>query len=411
MLLTEQGKETKDVQFFQPAAIAIATNPNDDTNKKKYKPKTNRKKKSIKDPNYNPLLPENEKPLDEPIPPKPTFIHSFTLTTNTSKTTIKKQTKCYNIYCMLLLSNIFLIGSFLLFIHNYIVDAIGILLIIIGFILNLYTIWTFCGEKLCPKVFKHENILRFSDTEKTVYILWNSLIKQTTINYDEFARLYIEDISNNTAVIYIATSAKHYRFNKYLSNMKHAKEFVAKVNNWWNVDRLLEIEKRNLKYHNIVLNNGNNDKKEEQIMEKTKEEIYMENEAELKKLIKKLKYKSFGEKDIENGCKLKQFFGSRYKTKMIEEYENIKMELDNKRKNGNIEELVILENANKYISEALVLKFETLDQLIEKRKMDKLQMMINENKRNKIVFDNDDNEQKFDTLEDEMDVKQGNVDF
>ena len=91
------------------------------------------------------------------ISSKPITVHPFTLITTTSKTIETATSKFYNIYCMLVISNIFLVGSFLLFVHNYIVDAIGILMIIIGFGLNLYTIWTFCGQKLCPRFFKHQN--------------------------------------------------------------------------------------------------------------------------------------------------------------------------------------------------------------------------------------------------------------
>ena len=70
---------------------------------------------------------------------------------------------------------------------------------------------------------------------------------------------------------------------------------------------------------------------------------------------------------------------------MVEEFENIKMDLIKKKENGighNMDESqLIFKNEGKYIASALLLKFETLEKLIEERKHHQLQMMINENKR------------------------------
>merc|ERR1711902_336078 len=131
--------------------------------------------------------------------------------------------------------------------------------------------------------------------------------------------------------------------------------FVAKVNNWWNVDRL-EQKQKLYNNHDIMINNQRKQtKKEEPEIIKTEQEIYIENEQELSKLIKKLKYKSFAEKDIENACILKEFFDSKYRGKMIEEYENIILDLENKKKSGNHEsQELIFKNEDKYIASALL---------------------------------------------------------
>lgn len=150
------------------AAILPASNignNNDDIqiSKRKMRNIVNKRKKNKNSSNYNPLLPESTELDDDDvkikISSKPIRIHPFTLITTTSKTIETEPSKFYNIYCMLVVSNIFLVGSFLLFVHNYVVDVIGILMIIVGAFLNLYTIWTFCGQKLCPRFFKHENQL------------------------------------------------------------------------------------------------------------------------------------------------------------------------------------------------------------------------------------------------------------
>mmetsp|Transcript_41051 Transcript_41051/g.36222 ORF Transcript_41051/g.36222 Transcript_41051/m.36222 type:complete len:454 (+) Transcript_41051:26-1387(+) len=453
-MLLQQKEEPIALQFSNNAAILPASNGgNNDSkiSKRKVKNIVNKRKKNKNSSNYNPLLPESTQLDDDEInikiSSKPTqkISHNgiFTLTTNTSKTIETEPSKFYNIYVFLVISNVFLIGSFLLFVHNYVVDAIGILMIIVGFALNLYTIWTFCGQRLCPRLFKHENQLVFDDKEKKIFIHWNGLIKASTIRYLEFARLYIEETpQTHQAIVYIATTASHYRFNKYLSKIEDAKIFVQQVNNWWNVDRL-EQKQRQYNNYTVISKHKHEKAKQQQEVERVKsaEEIYSENEEELGKLIKKLKYKSFGEKDIEMACKLKDFFESKYRAKMVEEYENIKKDLMKKKENmGNKnmdESQLIFSNEGKYIASALLLKFETLEKLIQERKQHKLQMMINENKRNKIRFDDieedqdededesddDDEEQdkdgngnknqeeeKFDTLEDEEQANGGNDD-
>ena len=231
----------------------------------------------------------------------------------------------------------------------------------------------------------------FDDKEKKIFIHHNDLIKGTTVRYLEFVRLYIEETpKTHKGIVYIATTSSHYRFNKYLSDIDDAKQFITKVNNWWNIDRL-EQEKR--KYnHNTVISKHNKAKREQQVESiKTSQEIYTENEEQLNKLIKKFKYKSFSEEDIEIGAKLKSFFESKYREKMVEEFENIKEDLMKKKENGishNMDESqLIFKNEGKYIASALLLKFETLEKLIQERKHHQLQMMINENKRKKIRFD------------------------
>lgn len=257
----------------------------------------------------------------------------------------------------------------------------------------------------------------FDDVEQKVYIHWNGLIKATTVRYLEFARLFVEETSDSkNGIIYIATTSTHYRFNKYLSKIEIARQYVAQVNNWWNVER---VEEKKRKYNNMAVISKHNKAKREQKKEaervKTEEEIHLENEEELGKLIKKLKYKSFDEKDIEMACKLKEFFESKFRAKMVEEYENIKKDLENiKKEESNDGSAFIFKNEGKYIASALLLKFETLEKLMEERKMNQLQMMINENKRNKIRFDDDsdsaqkqNDEEKFDTIEDEEEANGG----
>merc|ERR1712228_847755 len=97
--------------------------------------------------------------------------------------------------------------------------------------------------------------------EKKIYIHWNGLIKRNTVKY------------------------------KYFCRIDRAKEYVIKVNNWWNVDR---VEQKERMYNNrsIMLKNIKQryeQKEEEIVIEKTEEEIYDNDEKELEKLIKNLK--------------------------------------------------------------------------------------------------------------------------
>ena len=159
--------------------------------------------------------------------------------------------------------------------------------------------------------------LVFDDDEKKVYIHWDGLIKKNTVKYKEFTRLSIKETADaKFGVVYLGTANTHYRFNKYLCQMARAKEYVTKVNNWWNIDRKEQKEKmynhRSIMLRNLKQKYEQKDE-EEVIIEKTEEQIYDEDEKELGKLIKNLKYKSFQEKDIENACKLAEYFQSRYR--------------------------------------------------------------------------------------------------
>merc|ERR1712173_55532 len=114
----------------------------------------------------------------------------------------------------------------------------------VGMLLNAYTICPFCGARLCPRFYKHENDLVFDDDEKKIFIHWNGLIKKNTIKYKDFTRLSIkESVDNRFGIIYVGTASTHYRFNKYFCAIGKAKEYVAKVNNWWNVDRVEHKER------------------------------------------------------------------------------------------------------------------------------------------------------------------------
>lgn len=170
-----QAEEPVELQFSnQASAILPASSGNNDNTKiskrKVMKNIVNKRKKNKKSSNYNPLLPEStelsdddnddNKDIEINVSSKPSTKHPFTLITKTSKTKETPPSKLFNIYCMLLVSNAFLIGSFLLFIHDYIVDGIGIIMIIVGLGLNAYTIWKFCGQRICPMLFKHENKFR-----------------------------------------------------------------------------------------------------------------------------------------------------------------------------------------------------------------------------------------------------------
>ena len=138
----------------------------------------------------------------------------------------------------------------------------------------------------------------------------------------------------------------------------------------------------------------NEQKEEEQppeVEEKTEEDLYWENHKELEALIRKLKYKSFGERDIENACRLKEHFDSKYRVKMVEEYQNIKAEMEQRKSadRGNEELEMILKNADRYIASALLLKLNTVDTLIAQRKVSKslLETMTDENKLRDEVYE------------------------
>ena len=94
---------------------------------------------------------------------------------------------------------------------------------------------------------------------------------------------------------------------------------------------------------------------------------------------------------------------------MVEEYQKIKEDLEQKTKAAEQGlNQMILQNKTKYIATALLLKVDTMDQLIQKRKHKQLQMMINENRRNKIHFSDDDDDD--DDNEDEDQEEDDNKD-
>ena len=151
-------REEPEPQFIQPAAIAIASS-NTKISKNKIQRIVNKQKKK----NKNPLLPlsdqQDEYNNTEELEKEWTQsrIHSFKLITNTSKTTETPPSKFQNLYCLLFVANSFLLGSCLLFAHDVFYHIIAILMMFIGALLNVYTFWIYCGERLCPRLFKHEN--------------------------------------------------------------------------------------------------------------------------------------------------------------------------------------------------------------------------------------------------------------
>ena len=226
-------------------------------------------------------------------------------------------------------------------------------------------------------------------------------MKQDTVKYNEFSRLYLKDsMDGECAIVFLATTSKHYRLTKYLADKVRADQFVSAVNHWWTVERLEQREKM---YSNRTLmirkysnqHSPKNEQKEEEqppeVEEKTEQDIYWENHKELEALIRKLKYKSFGERDIENACRLKEHFDSKYRVKMVEEYQNIKAEMEQRKSadRGNEELEMILKNADRYIASALLLKLNTVDTLIAQRKVSKsiLETMTDENKLREEVYE------------------------
>ena len=166
-----------ELEISEPKAIIPSTTTSTIPKPKRLKPRMPRKvqdiinKKNVQKAarNYNPLLPEADdydiKDVDlnnddDKENKTEERVHSFELITHCSQQIEKKQPKYYNIYCMLLVSNILLFGIVLLFMHNYIADAVAVLLILVGCGLNAFTIWTFCGQKLCPRFFQHTNKLK-----------------------------------------------------------------------------------------------------------------------------------------------------------------------------------------------------------------------------------------------------------
>ena len=219
-------------------------------------------------------------------------------------------------------------------------------------------------------------------------------MKQSTIKYNEFSKVSCEpSIGGEYATVFLTTKSNRYRLTKYLADIERANSFVNEVNHWWTVvrmeqkqkmynNRMLMIRRYSNLYSNSPKSVEEKKEEEEEVEEKTEEDIYWEDCEELGILIKKLKYKSFAERDVEYGCKLKEYFDTKYRVKMVEEYQNIKKEMEQKKLKkdsiaDNDQELqMILKHPDQYIASALLLKVDTVDRLIQHRKVSKSMMEL-----------------------------------
>jgi len=393
-MLKEHLGSADDEDFNHPSAIITIPNvnvpipPHKTSKLKAMVPTRNKRRPPAVD--ANPLLSDSDQSQsDEENPPNRSNndasmarIHNFVLMTYSSKTRDEPPSKCFNVRNAFCCSNIPLLFLAFVFLGSDFAYGVAVVSAVVVILLNVTTLWKFCGDRLLPSCFKHDTELVFDDDEKRIYIHWDGLMKQSTIKYDDFVKVYSETaLDEEHATVYFSTKTNKYRLTKYLADIDRANLFVNEVNHWWSVDRMERREKM-LQHRMRMFRKYSNqyspkseeneeEEKEEVEEEKTEEDIYWENCEELEKLIKKLKYKSFAEQDIETGSKLKQYFDSKYRVKMVEEYQNLKAEVElnrNKVEPGNEEMEMMLNHPERYITSALLLKVDTVDRLIQHRK-------------------------------------------